>query len=152
MNIDQFFAGAKGLQEKINIPEWFVIDPHLDRFVLIVHKEEHSKINFGINSYEGCLPEFWTKVAGVTKEGREAVIRKMHSYIKNSKMKASSKLVFDTGNEFHNNAIKVMVQIINPTDNSIFTDERHVGYIPRNLANFIRFAELYGIRYDSKTT
>lgn len=131
------------------IPQRFVLDPSLDRFTIyaqIKEKGKHPKTdNFGIRKYIGCLPIFWSKVAGVTMEGRNNKIRKLDSmHVKtNSVLKAYFE--YDNQNKYHRNAIKV-IAFVEFADKKVSRPE-HIGYVPAKLANFIKFANKANANY-----
>jgi hypothetical protein len=149
MELDEFFKTQDLSIDKIMplLPEWFTIDPHLMRFVLSPPLEKKKHLNFAIGYYQGCLPVFSSKVAGVTFEGRPQIIARMASAID----KATDPIIItdlseDLGNKHHKNAIQVMIQIQSKSG-AILIKRTQVGYLPKHLANFIRFAKSYGVGY-----
>ena len=132
------------------MPEGFSIDPHLDRFVYFPPHDQKN-INFSISGYNRCFPIFRSKVAGVTHEGRDIVIRKFDSMVKNGiDLRINARLEVDKNNIHHPNAIKVIVTITDNIYNPL-TNSQHVGFLPKNLANFVRYVSDMGVYYYCET-
>jgi hypothetical protein len=142
MDLNTFLRGDKAGQ--VTLPEWFKLDHDFRKFKLDLPKNE--KINFSILEYEGCLPIFASKVAGVMSEGRDDAIRKAKSIIsKGNRAKAQIRLEIDETNIHHMNAIRIILSIKSGKDRLM--QERCVGFVPAKLANFIRYANHHGVYY-----
>jgi len=146
MDLNDFMA-RKNENSLIKVPpSWFIADPTTGLFILRVPKDDKNKRNFQISDYDGCLPHFVTKVAGVTYEGRGNMIRKANGILnKGASAKAHLRLMRDANNKHHENAIKVLLMI--KSGKEVLMREVCVGYVPAKLANFIRYCEEHGVEY-----
>lgn len=147
MKFEEFISRG---DQSCDIPEWFTVNPNDDTFMLVPPYEEKKKVNFSIDKHRGCLPYFETKVAGVTKEGRDIHIRKAMQLLTEYKgtktvLTPKFRLEKDSTNLHHANAIKVMMSLKSGKEEVM--KERCVGFIPARLANFIRFANEHEIDY-----
>lgn len=149
MNIQEFMSRGD-TTKPFSVPEWFVLNPKSNVFDLVFPKKNPDGMvpikNFEIFNYDGCIPYFKTKTAGVTLEGRDVTIRKMKGVLQKGRgATLYARIIREVNNEHHKNALKVMLMIKSGKD--VLMREQHVGYIPAKLANFLRFAEDHGVFY-----
>jgi len=138
--------------KKPSLPPGFTFDPENKRFITCQNPhDEHPnrKPRFEIIEYRGCLPVFESKVAGTTLEGRPFVFQELKG--KSTKMKADVMVCLkrDKANPFDSNAIKVFGYVQDNDGNEIMAPKM-IGFLPKEVAAFVRYVAHYRIGYRVK--